>query len=87
MHPHLEYGMPSLVVDINHVERIQRLASNLVTGIRHPCNEERLQRRRLRAVLSTAFKIVTGLLDIDPDLFFARYSKVRATTEGESWRM
>ncbi len=29
-----------------------------------------LQRRRLRADLITAFKVFTGLLDIDPNLFF-----------------
>ncbi len=37
--PHLEYGMPAsspnLVADINHLERIQRLATKLVTGMRH----------------------------------------------------
>ncbi len=37
--PHLEYGMPAcspnLVADINHLERIQRLATRMVTGIRH----------------------------------------------------
>ncbi len=39
VHPHLEYGMPTcspnLVADINHLERIQRLATRLVTGMRH----------------------------------------------------
>ncbi len=46
--PHLEYGMPAcspnLVADINHLERIQRLATRLATGMRHFANEERLQR-------------------------------------------
>ncbi len=80
--PHLEYGMPAcspiLVADINHLERIQRLATRLVTGMRHLPYEERLQRlglhslqrRRLRDALITAFKIFKGLLDIDPNLFF-----------------
>ncbi len=75
---HLEYGMPgcapNLVADINHLERIQRLASKLVTGMRHLPYEERLQRlgllslqqRRLWADLITAFKIVK----IDPNLLF-----------------
>ncbi len=44
--PHLEYGMsacsPHLVADINHLERIQRLATRLVTGMRHLPYEERL---------------------------------------------
>ncbi len=71
--------------------------------MRHRPYEERLQRlglhslqrRRLQADLITAFKIFTGLLDIDPNLFFlpparrglegtlTRYSKVRATAEEE----
>ncbi len=80
--PHLEYGMPAcspiLVADINHLERIQRLATRLVTGIRHLAYKERLQRlglhslqpRRLQADLITAFKIFKGLLIIDPNLFF-----------------
>ncbi len=80
--PHLQYGVsgcsPNLVADINHLERIQRLATRLVTGMRHLPYEERLQRldlhslqrRRLRDDLITAFKIFKGLLDIDPNLFF-----------------
>ncbi len=80
--PHLEYGMPAcspnLVADINHLKRIQRFATRLVTGMRHLPYEERLQplglhslqRRRLRDDLITAFKIFKGLLDINPNLFF-----------------
>ncbi len=68
----------SLVADINHLERIQRLATRSVTGMRHLHYEERLQRlglhslqrRRLRADLITAFTMFKGLLDIDPNLFF-----------------
>ncbi len=68
----------SLVADINHLERIQRLATRSVTGMRHLHYEERLQRlglhslqwQRLRADLITAFKMFKGLLDIDPNLFF-----------------
>ncbi len=82
MRPHLESGMPArspnLVADINHLERIERLATRLVTGMRHLPYEERLlqlglhslQRRRLRADLITAFKVFKGLLDIDPNLVF-----------------
>ncbi len=80
--PHLEYGLPAcspnLVADINHLERIQRLASRLVTGMPHlPYDEilqrlglHSLQRRLLRTNLITAFKIFKGLLDIDTNLFF-----------------
>ncbi len=67
MRLHLEYGKPAcsanLVADINHLERIQRLATRLVAGMRHLPYEERLQWQRLRADLITA-------LDIDPNLFF-----------------
>ncbi len=82
LRPHLKYGLPAcspnLVADINHLERIQRLATRLVTGMRHLPYEGRLQRlgrhslqrRRLQADLITAFKIFTGLLDIDPNLLF-----------------
>ncbi len=66
--PHLEYGMPNLVVDINHLERFQRLATRLVTGIRLSLHS--LQRQQLRVDLITAFKIFTDLLGIDPNLFF-----------------
>ncbi len=78
--PYLEYGMPAcllnLVADINHLEQFQRLATRLVTGMRHLPYEERLQRlglhslqrRRLRADLITNFEIFTSLLDIDPNL-------------------
>ncbi len=66
------------VKDINHLERIQRLAARLVTGNHHHPYEERLQwlglhsmqRRRFRADLITAFKIFKNLLDIAPNLFF-----------------
>ncbi len=84
--------LPNLVADINHFERIQRLATRLVTGIRHLPYEERLQRRRLRTDLVTAFKIFTGLLGIDPNSLpldeakegtSTRYSKVRTTAEGK----
>ncbi len=80
--PHLEYGMPAcspnLVADINYLERNQRLAIKLLTGMRHLPFEGRLQRlglhslqrRRLRVDLITAFKTFKGLLDIVPNLFF-----------------
>ncbi len=79
--PHLENGMsacsPNLVADINHLKRIQRSATRLVTDMRHLPYEERLQRlglqylqrRRLRDDLITAFKIFKGLLGINPNMF------------------
>ncbi len=80
--PHLEYGMPAcsanLAADINHLERIQRLATRLITCMRYLPYEERLQqlvlhslqRLRLRDELITVFKIFKALLDIDHKLFF-----------------
>ncbi len=59
---------PNFIERINHLERIQRLATRLVTGIRHLPYEERLQRRWLRDDLITAFKIFMGLSDVDPNL-------------------
>ncbi len=82
LRPNLEYGMPAcspnLVADINHLERIQTVATRLLTGMRNLPYEERLQRlglhflprRRLRAYLITAFKIFKGILDNDLKLFF-----------------
>ncbi len=63
MRPHLEYAMeanaPTLRADINQLERVQRLPTRLVRGLRHVPYEERLrrlnlflqERRRLRADL------------------------------------
>ncbi len=74
----MQAGSPNLVADINRLELIQRLSTELVTGVRHLPYEERLQRmdlnslqwRRLQADLITVFKIFTGLLDIDLNLSF-----------------
>ncbi len=71
---------PNLVVDINHLERIQMSTTRFIIGIRHLPYEERLQRLRLNflqlqplwADLITAFKISTGRLDVDPNMFFFR---------------
>ncbi len=66
------------VADVNQLERIERLATRLVAGIRHLPYEQRLrrlglhslQRQRVRTDLITAFKVCTGLLGIDQNLFF-----------------
>ncbi len=44
---HLEYGTPNAEADVNRSERIQRLATRLVTGIRHLPYERRIQRLSL----------------------------------------
>ncbi len=52
--PHLECGMlacsPNLVTDINHLERIQRLVTTFVTGMRQLPYEEILQRLGLHSL-------------------------------------
>ncbi len=82
--PHLEYAMeanaPALRADINQLERVQRLATRLVRGLRHVPYEERLrqfnlfslQRRHLRADLTLAFNIFKGEVDLQPSEFFLR---------------
>ncbi len=73
---------PIPVADINRLERIQKLATRLVTGIRHLAYEEKLQwldlrflqRRRLWADRVTAFKIFTGILDVHPIFFLPSHS-------------
>ncbi len=60
-------SLANLVADINHLERIQTLATKLVTGI---CHLRSLQGRRLRTDPITAIKILAGLLDVNPNLTF-----------------
>ncbi len=84
MQPHLEYAMeanaPTLRADINQLERVQRLATRLVRGLRHVPYEERLrqlnlfslERRRLRVDLILAFKVFRGEVDLNPSDFFLR---------------
>ncbi len=76
--PHLENAMeanaPTLRADLNPLERVQRLASRVVRGLRHVSYEERrrqlnlfsLERRRLRADLILVFKIFKVDVDLPP---------------------
>ncbi len=65
---------PNLVANVNFFERIQRLSTRLVTGIRHLPYEERLSRLGLHSLpgrrLWVAFRICTGLLGVEIDLLF-----------------
>ena len=75
--PHLEYGSPvwspTLKIDINNIEKVQRRATRLVPELAGQTYEERLQHlqiptlqyRRLRSDLILIFKITKQLLDLD----------------------
>ncbi len=95
--PHLEYAMEAnaqtLRADINQLERVQRLATRLVRGLRHVPYEERLRqlnpfsldRRRPRADLILAFKIFKGEVDLNLSEFFLR--PPRAGLGGHTYRL
>ncbi len=82
--PHLEYAMeayaPTMRDDTNQLERVQRLATRLVRGLRQVSYEERcrqlnlfsLERRHLRVKLILAFKIFKGKVDQSLSDFFLR---------------
>ncbi len=90
---HLEHDglacLSNLVADVIQFERIQKLPTKFITAIRHHPYEERrqplghhsLQRWQLRADLIFTFKVFTGPLDVDPNLFFSP-SLWRAPLEG-----
>ncbi len=95
--PHLEYAMeanaPTLRADISQLESVQRLATRLVSGLRHVPYEERLrqlnifslERRRLRAGLILAFKIFKGEIDLNPPDF--NLLPPRAGLRGHTYRL
>ncbi len=80
----MEANAPTLRADINQLERVQRLATRLVRGLRYVPYEETLrqlnlfslERRRLRADLILAFKIFKGEVDLNPSEFFLRSHRV-----------
>jgi hypothetical protein len=80
--PHLEFAVqawaPHLQKDIRCLEKVQRRATKMVTGLRNKSYEQRLQKlrlttlqqRRLRGDLIETYKIMTGKEDIDRNQFF-----------------
>ncbi len=80
--PHLEYAMqacsPNFIADADCLEKIQRLATRLIMGSRRlPCEERlrqlslhSLRRRHLCGDLKAVYKMLSGRLDLDPNLFF-----------------
>ncbi len=76
----MEANAPTQRADINQLERVQRLATRLVRGLRHVSYEGRLcqlslfslERRRLQADLILAFKIFKGEVGLNPSEFFLR---------------
>ncbi len=80
----MEANAPTLRADINQLERVQRIATRLVRGLRHVPYEDMLrqlnlfsvERRRLRADLMLAFKIFKGEVDLNPSEFCLRPPRV-----------
>ena len=82
--PHLEYAVqawcPYQTKDIDLLEKVQRMATRMVKGLRELRYEERLkifnlfslERRRMRAGLITSFNIHSGRLGVPANFFFER---------------
>ncbi len=89
----MEASAPTLRADINHPERVQRLATRLVSVLRHVQYEERLRQlnffslecRCLRADLILAIKIFKDEVDINLPEVFLR--PTRAGLRGHTYRL
>ncbi len=82
--PHLEYAIQASSAyfkkDVEHLERLQHLATQMVKGCRSLSFEERLKklnlfslaRRRLRGDLIPTYNLSHGSLDLPLEEFFTR---------------
>ncbi|CAI9729518.1 PKU43604.1hypothetical protein llap_6084 [Octopus vulgaris] len=80
--PILEYGIqassPYLLKDIQHLKRVQKLATRMVHGLKNLSYEERLrtldlyslEKRRCRGDLILAHNIISGKCNLSKELFF-----------------
>ncbi len=80
--PHLEYAIqaaaPYLKKDIDYIEKVQRLATRVVVGLREETYERRLailnlqslEDRKLRGDSILAFSFMTGRFDLPLEEFF-----------------
>ena len=87
--PHLEYCIqawnPYLMKDIYMLEKIQRRATKLISGLIYLRYEERLKKcglttlktRRLRGDQIEVVKILNGCENVDSNTFFSKLSKVK----------
>ena len=95
---HLEYCVqvwsPYLRKDIEILEKVQRKATRLVTGMRKTGYEERLrviglqtlEQRRIRGDMLEVYKILTGREDVDWRQYFVR-SDGESGTRGHSLKL
>ncbi len=89
----MEAKAPTLRADINQLERVQRLATWLVRGLRHAPYGRRLRQpnlfsresRHLRGHLILAFTTFKGEVDLNPSEFFLR--PPRAGLRGHTYRL
>ena len=75
---------PFYVKDVDVLERVQRRMRRLLPGLQHLSYEERLQyfhlttlkTRRLRYDLICVYRMLKGLMNVDPSLFFKLSNRI-----------
>ena len=90
--PHLEYAVqawcPWLQADIECLEKVQRRAVNMVSGLQGTSYQERLTElglttlaeRRIRGDMLLMWRVRSGNLNIDPDQWFTPFNMPVITT-------